>query len=133
MAGIDPTTLLLVAIAALGYVVKTYLEASGKVRSNKVLREENADLAERKKTLEHERAALVLQVAEGKASELKLLARIEALELKVRELEAHDQAAVLKALKDHESGAIERAKQTHELQRETARWLERIATTLDSQ
>ncbi len=101
------TLLILGAIA--GYGVKTGLEMTGKTRSSKLLREENRDLRERNNTLEGQKADLTIQLAESKAAELKMLARIEALELKVRELEVRDQGAVLHALAEHETRAQARA------------------------
>ncbi len=100
---------LLLIIGLVGIAVKTVIESLGWTPTNKLLREENAALGERNKTLEAEKAALVLSSAEGKTNELKLLARIESLELKVRELESRDQGAVLAALAEHEVRAQARA------------------------
>jgi len=127
------TILLLGAIV--GYAVKTGLEMTGKTKSSKLLRDENRDLRERNSTLEAQKAELVVQVAEGKASELKLLARIEALEMKVRELEGRDQGAVLHALAEHEVRAQARAdsSETNAAKRhdEHIKYLERMVTVLE--
>lgn len=106
--GMSLTDLLLL-IGLVGIGIKTVMEAMGWTPTNKLLREENAALGERNKTLEAEKADLVIAIAEGKANELKLLARIESLELKVRELESRDQGAVLAALAEHETRAQARA------------------------
>ncbi len=103
---------LLLLIGLVGIGLKTIAEVMGWTPTNKLLREENTALSDRNKTLEADKAELVLQVAESKAGELKLFARIEALELKVRELESRDQGAVLAALADHEVRAQGRADQT---------------------
>ncbi len=103
---------ILLIVGLVGIAIKTVIEAMGWTPTNRLLREENAALGERNHTLEEEKAALVLAVAEGKASELKCLARIEALELKVRELESRDQGAVLHALAEHEVRAQQRADTT---------------------
>ena len=100
---------LLLLIGLVGIGLKTIAEVMGWTPTNKLLREENQALLDRNRTLEEQKAELVLQVAESKASELKLLARIESLELKVRELESRDQGAVLAALSDHEVRAQGRA------------------------
>ncbi len=103
---------LLLLIGLVGIGLKTIAEVLGWTPTNKLLREENQALSDRNKTLEEQKAELVLQVAESKAGELKLFARIEALELKVRELESRDQGAVLAALADHEVRAQGRADMT---------------------
>src|SRR6188768_3395274 len=103
---------LLLLIGLVGIGLKTIAEVMGWTPTNKLLREENQALVDRNRTLEEQKAELVLQVAESKASELKLLARIESLELKVRELESRDQGAVLAALADHEVRAQGRADTT---------------------
>ncbi len=103
---------LLLLIGLVGIGLKTIAEVLGWTPTNKLLREENQALSDRNKTLEEDKAELVLKVAESKAAELKLYARIEALELKVRELESRDQGAVLAALSDHEVRAQERANTT---------------------
>ncbi len=100
---------LLLLIGLVGIGLKTIAEVLGWTPTNKILREENQALLDRNRTLEEQKAELVLAVAESKAGELKLFARIEALELKVRELESRDQGAVLAALADHEVRAQSRA------------------------
>lgn len=121
--------------AAVAYGVKTVLEMTGKTKSSKLLRDENRDLRERNGTLEKQKADLVMEVAEGKASELKLLARIEALEMKVRELEGRDQGAVLHALAEHEVRAQARAdnSETNAAKRhdEHIGYLERMVAVLE--
>ncbi len=102
--------LLLIGLVGIG--LKTIAEVMGWTPTNKLLREENQALSDRNKTLEADKAELVLGIAESKAAELKLYARIEALELKVRELESRDQGAVLAALADHEIRAQGRADTT---------------------
>ena len=72
---------LLLLIGLVGIGLKTIAEVMGWTPTNKLLREENIALADRHKTLESEKAELVLKVAESKASESKLFARIESLEL----------------------------------------------------
>lgn len=104
--------LLILGLAGVG--TKTFLESTGKIRSAKLLREDNADLTARNKTLEVGKAEQMIELAESKANELKLLARIEALELKVRELESRDQGAVLHALAEHEIRAQGRADHAEE-------------------
>lgn len=103
--------LLLVGLVGVG--VKTFLETTGKTRTAKLLRDENHDLIDRNKTLERSKAeqaaAHAAVVSEMKAAELLLLARVETLELKVRELESRDQASVLEALAQHEVRAQARA------------------------
>lgn len=118
-----------------GVAVKTALEMTGKTRSAKLLREDNNDLTARNKTLEAGKAEQMLELAESKANELKLLARIEALELKVRELESRDQGAVLHSLADHEVRAQGRADHAEEKAGERhseamAQW-DRIATAIE--
>lgn len=121
-------SLLLVALVGAG--VKTLLEATGRTRSSKILRQENRDLIDRNKTLEVDKAERI-------AEELILRARIEALELKVRDLEGRDLAAVLQALSDHEVRAQMRA-DSAESSAETrhkqalASW-ERIAAAVEAQ
>ncbi len=127
---------ILIVGAIVGYGVKTILEMTGKTRSSKLLRDENKDLRERNSTLEDQKSELTLQVAEGKANELKLLARIEALEMKVRELEGRDQGAVLAALSDHEVRAQLRAEngEANATRRhdQHIQYLERIVVALES-
>lgn len=125
--------LLLLGLA--GVSVKTALEMTGKTRSSKLLREDNRDLTARNKTLEEGKSEQTLALAESKANELKLLARIEALELKVRELESRDQGAVLHALAEHEVRAQGRADHSEERAAERhgealVAW-ERIATAIE--
>ncbi len=100
---------LLLIIGLLGIILKTIAESFGWTPTNKLLREENQALQDRNHTLEGEKAELILVAAESRANELQLLARIEALELKMRDLESRDQAAVLHALADHEVRAQARA------------------------
>lgn len=100
---------IILIVGLVGIGVKTVIESLGWTPTNRLLREENVALAERNHTLESEKSELIIAIAEGKANELKLLARIEALELKVRELEGRDQGAVLHALADHEVRAQARA------------------------
>ena len=127
---------LLLLIGLIGIGLKTIAEVMGWTPTNKLLREENIALADRHKTLESEKADLVLKVAESKASELKLFARIESLELKVRELESRDQGAVLAALSDHEVRAQGRAdltdKRSKSQHKEHVDLLSRAVTALES-
>lgn len=122
--GLSLTDALLI-IGIVGIAVKTVMEGKGWTRSSKLLREENADLIARNHTLEEDRNERI-------AIEITLNARIEALELKVHDLESRDQAAVLDQLKAHEIGAIGRAQKTHELQSETNLRLDRIVSVLES-
>lgn len=92
------------AILLLGLVavvVNKILEASGKTRTSKILREENGDLTNRIRTLEKEKVERV-------EHEVRLTARIESLEEKVKDLETRDQAAVLQALTEVENKATNR-------------------------
>jgi ribosomal protein S13 len=92
--------ILLLGVASV--VITRLLEATGKTRTSKILREENGDLTNRIRTLEAEK----LQRIEN---ELRLTARIDALEEKVKDLQTRDQAAVLAALSEHEIRAQHRA------------------------
>lgn len=95
----------ILAVGVVGITVKTVMEAKGWTKSAQILRRENADLTDRNRTLEADKV-------ERLAEELKLRARIESLELKVRDLESRDQAAVLAAITAHEQGAIQRYEHT---------------------
>ncbi len=99
---------LLLLIGLVGIGLKTIAEVLGWTPTNKLLREENQALQDRNRTLDEQKAELVLELAASKAGELKLFARIEALELKVRELESRDQGAVLAALAEHDVKAQNR-------------------------
>ncbi len=100
---------IILIVGLVGIGAKTLIESLGWTPTNKLLREENVALTDRNHSLEAKKGELILEVAESKANELKLIARIEALELKVRELESRDQGAVLHALADHEVRAQARA------------------------
>lgn len=130
------TTDIILLVGLVGIAIKTAVESMGWTPTNKLLREENQALLDRNKTIEEEKAMLVLGVAEGKANELKLLARIESLELKVRELETRDQAAVLAAITAHEAGAVLRYDSTRDgderRHAEHVTYLERIVVALES-
>lgn len=119
----------LLVLGVVGIACKTVMEAKGWTKSSQILRRENLDLSDRNKTLEADKV-------ERLAEELKLRARIESLELKVRELEARDQAAVLAAITAHEQGAIQRYESTkrgdEQRHAEHIQWLERITNALES-
>ncbi len=129
------TTDILLLIGLVGISIKTIAEVLGWTPTNKLLREENAALHERNKTLEEDKAELTLGIAASKANELKLFARIEALELKVRELEVRDQGAVLAALSEHEVRAQGRAdltdKRSRSQHKEHVDLLSRAVTALE--
>lgn len=111
--------LALVGIAALVYAVRTALELTGKSPGAELLRKENADLLRRNGELEQ-----TVQRHE---------ALIASLQKQCDDLKRSDQAAVLVALKEHEFGAIGRAKETHRLQEETNVNLDRILVVLETQ
>jgi len=108
-----------VAIARIG-------EGRGWFKSAAGLRTENTDLLRRNADLEATVARHEIQLAENDTN-------IARLEKSVRELEKRDQAAVLKALSDHEVGAIGRAQASHVLLSTANVLLERMATILESQ
>lgn len=109
----------LIIAGLLGYLLDRLADSRGWSRSSKTLRLENEDLVRRNSELE--------QTVSRHES------LIASLQQQVSDLKRSDQAAVLVALKDHEVGAVERAKKTHELQAETNTALDRIVVVLETQ
>jgi len=122
--GLDWTHFILV-LGVVTVIVKTVGEGRGWFRSAAALRVENTDLLRRNDELE-------ATVARHETTLVINSNRIAALEQTIRDLEKLDQTAVLKALKDHEIGAIGRAQATHVLQREMNTALGRIVTALET-
>lgn len=115
MSALDPVgflPLILVAVAALTYIVREALELTGRSPGAELLRVENGDLVRRNQELEAAVGRLESQVTE--------------MRTKIRDLEMTNQAAVLAALTEHEKGAKER----HAI---TTGLLERAVTALEGE
>ena len=82
---------LAILFAAIAYVADRVLDGVGWSRSSRTLRQENEDLVRRNRELD--------------ADVVRLRTDVERLQMKVTELEARDQAAVLKAIELHEQAA----------------------------
>lgn len=84
-----------ILLVAIGWAIVKWAEATGRMPSSRLLRDENTDLTQRNKTLEKERDR---ERERHAIEERRLNDRIAVLESKVRELEVRDQAAVLEKL-----------------------------------
>jgi hypothetical protein len=91
------TDIVLIAGVA-GYLVDRTIDARGWSRSSRTLRRENEDLVRRNGELEQTVG--------------RLEAKVAALEVQVGELQQRDQAAVLRALEQHEVHANQRHHKT---------------------
>ena len=118
------TDVILIAVIV-GAVVARVAEGRGWFQSAAGLRTENTDLIRRNAELEETIARHNIELAANTA-------KIAVLEAAIHELEKLDQSAVLKALKDHEVGAVGRAERTHELQTETNAALDKIVAVLET-
>lgn len=93
--------MVMIAVAAVAYVIREGLELTGRSPGAALLRVENSDLIRRNQELEAKVGRLETQVGE--------------MQTKIRDLEMTNQAAVLAALTRHEEGARERHTITTEL------------------
>lgn len=100
-AGFGFTEVVVIAGIAV-YVVERALDALGLSRSSRTLRTENEDLTRRNVELEE-------TVGRHERTIDDLRSSMAALESKVRELERHDLASVLDAIRSHEVSAERRA------------------------
>jgi len=112
-------------LGLVGVAITRIGEGRGWFRSAAGLRTENTDLIRRNHDLEQSVARIDFDLS---AANKKILM----LERSIRDLEKLDQSAVLKALKDHEVGAVGRAERTHELQTETNAALDKIVAVLET-
>lgn len=107
----------LVLIVAVGvYLVDRAVDALGWSRTSRTLRSENTDLVRRNNELEEKVARMDAQLADQAV-------QIKAMEVRIVELQARDQAAVIQRLDNHET----QANQRHEA---TIMVLDRIAEVL---
>lgn len=85
-----------------GYVVERFVDSRGWSRSSKTLRRENEDLVRRNDELEQTVDRHEETIGEQRT-------RLDLLTEKVRDLERHDLASVLRAIEQHETSAERRA------------------------
>lgn len=96
------TTEVLILAGICAYVVKEGLDYLGLSKSSRLLRRENEDLVRRNRELEEAVTRHQLTIDELRAS-------MQQLEVKVKDLERHDLASVLRAIEQHETSAERRA------------------------
>ena len=112
----DLTNVILI-LGIVGVAISRIGEGRGWFKTAAGLRTENTDLLRRNTELE----ATVSRHEDTIRGQGEQIIRLEE---QVRALEKLDQSAVLQALRDHESGAIARASETHS-------YLERITVALE--
>lgn len=91
-------TELAIIFAALAYVTREVLDATGWSRSSRTLRVENEDLVRRNKELD-------VEVGRMSVAHDALEVEVKALRVQVADLQQRDQAAVLVAIEKHEAAA----------------------------
>ena len=94
-------TEVVLVVGVLAYLVDRIFESRGWSRSSKTLRRENEDLVRRNNDLEE-----TIRRHESTIDDQRV--RLDALEVKIRDLEKHDLAAVMRAVDQHEVAAERR-------------------------
>lgn len=92
---------IVILVGVLGYLVDRVFDARGWSRSSKTLRRENEDLVRRNNELEE-----TVGRHEKTINDQRI--RLDQLEIKIRDLEKHDLASVMRAVDQHEVAAERR-------------------------